>query len=102
MDAPIDHGVTKRLVCGLRDPVVDQRIGSHFDAPLGPGPLFRGREQPFSGPLPAMLRAHKPALDLTNGLGVVATVGMRAQAHFEEADEGAIGRFGDEKRGGEL
>ena len=102
MHAAIDHAVPKGFVHFLRELVFDQRIRSHFQASLGPGPIFRGAKQPLADSLPSMILVHKPAFDVTDSLRIVTSIGMRSQARFEKADHRAIVSFSNDKSRGEL
>jgi hypothetical protein len=67
--------------------VVDPCVGSHFTAPLIPGPVFGGAHQGGANFPVAGGFVDEPAFDEADWAGWVAAVGMGAQADFDKAGE---------------
>jgi len=85
MHAPVDHLKLQRLMNALRQLAIDPGIGSHLEAPLGPSPILRRREQGRAHTLFAMFVDNEPSFEKTDGLTRVASIGMGSQADLDEA-----------------
>ncbi len=68
----LDHLVTQRFMRCQRNVIVRDGIGRHFNATLGPGPLFRGPNKRFSNAVVSPAVSNKPALNISNRMPRIA------------------------------
>ena len=85
-DAAFGDLETERFVGVLGEDVIELRVGGHFGAALGAGPVFGGAEESDTDALSAVSFGNVPAFDVADGMEWVASVGVRAEAGFEKTE----------------
>jgi len=96
MHRALDHLEPETFVHALRKSIADYRVRSHLRATLASRPFLGGSQQAFANsPLPVTLR-NVPALDVPHRAGRMASLGVRAQTGFQEADQRSVPLFRNE------
>ena len=98
VDRALDFVKAQGCMGPLRYLIVQQRIGSDFEAALRAGPGFGGRHELRAYALPAAAFDHEPPFDVANRTRRIAAFRMRPQPYFQEAHQGMIIGLGYQNR----
>ena len=84
MDASVDHLEAERLMCVLRECVIDPGVRGDFDASVTAGPSLGGLHEGFADATSANRFIDEPAFDEADGMCGITAVGVGTKPCLEK------------------